>query len=232
MCISATVSRARCVIPRGAADFQARALRGPQVVSFVPGDVALVPDGMRPAQAGRVTQKPTSIEIPIGREKVAADLVVPFGARGVVIFAHGSGSGRHSPRNQHVAAVLQAAGFATLLADLLTPREADADEFSGQYRFDIPRLGSRVVTFIGWARTHGQLASLPIGLFGASTGAAAALLAAVARPADVAAVVSRGGRPDLAAEALPRVKAPTLLIVGGFDDEVIALNREAMAAMT
>jgi putative phosphoribosyl transferase len=179
-----------------------------------------------------VTQDPTPVQIPIGRETVGADLVVPPDARGLVIFALGSGSGRHSPRNQQVARVLHAAGFATLLADLLTPREADADQFSGQYRFDIPRLGSRVVILIGWARAHPRLASLPIGLFGASTGAAAALLAAAARPADVAAVVSRGGRPDLAADALSAVKAPTLLLVGGFDDEVIALNRQAMDAMS
>jgi putative phosphoribosyl transferase len=179
-----------------------------------------------------VAQDHPLIEISIGREKVAAGLVVPPNARGLVIFAHGSGSGRHSPRNQAVAGALQAAGFATLLADLLTADEEAADRLTGHYRFDIPRLGSRIVTFIGWARTQPKLAPLPIGLFGASTGAAAALLAAVARPAQVAAVVSRGGRPDLAGDDLPAVQAPTLLIVGGLDDEVIALNRRAMDAMT
>jgi putative phosphoribosyl transferase len=189
---------------------------------------------MRPAPRIDVSDAPlpAAIEIAVGREKVAADLVVPPKTRGLVIFAHGSGSGRRSPRNQAVARVLQDAGFATLLADLLTPGEESADRFSGEYRFDIPRLGSRVVIFIGWARKQPRLAALPIGLFGASTGAAAALLAAVARPAEVAAIVSRGGRPDLATDDLPRVKAPTLLVVGGFDDEVIALNRQAMAAMT
>lgn len=150
-----------------------------------------------------VAQDQSLIEIPIGREKVAADLAVPPNARGLVIFAHGSGSGRNSPRNQAVAGVLQAAGFATLLADLLTPHEEAADRLTGHYRFDIPRLGSRVVTFMGWARTQPKLARLPIGLFGASTGAAAALVAAVARPVYVAAVVSRGGRPDLAGDDLP-----------------------------
>lgn len=203
-----------------------------QVASFVPGHAACGRMACLLLIEDHVAQDPSAIEIPIGREKVAAALVIPADARGLVIFAHGSGSGRHSPRNQAVARVLQAAGFATLLADLLTPSEEAADRLTGHYRFDIPRLGSRVVTFIGWVRTQPRLVRLPIGLFGASTGAAAALLAAVARPAHVAAVVSRGGRPDLAGDDLPAVQAPTLLIAGGLDDEVIALNRRAMEAMT
>jgi len=154
-------------------------------------------------------------------------LAVPAGAGGLVVFAHGSGSSRHSPRNTYVAGRLQARGFATLLFDLLTEDE-------GRDRanvFDIPLLGERMVEAIAWAGEQPALAGLRIGLFGASTGAAAALIAAAALPDTVAAVVSRGGRPDLAHEHLGMVRAPTLLVVGGDDHTVIALNRSALAAL-
>jgi dienelactone hydrolase len=172
-----------------------------------------------------------AVQVPVGRARLSADLVVPERARGLVIFAHGSGSGRHSPRNQAVARALQSGGLATLLADLLTVEEEEADRFTGHLRFDIPLLGRRVVALVDWARELDALRDLPIGLFGASTGAAAALVAAAERPRDIAAVVSRGGRPDLARDALPQVVAPTLLLVGGFDTEVIELNRDARRHM-
>ncbi len=154
---------------------------------------------------------------------------LPAGApRGIVIFAHGSGSSRLSPRNRFVARELEGAGLATLLFDLLTEDEAD----DRANVFDIPLLAARLGDAVAWARRERRTGTLPIGLFGASTGAAAALVAAAARQgADIAAVVSRGGRPDLAGTALARVKAPTLLIVGGRDTEVLALNREAAAAL-
>ncbi|MDG0025410.1 alpha/beta family hydrolase [Trinickia sp. Y13] len=154
---------------------------------------------------------------------------VPDGARGIVVFAHGSGSSRLSPRNQEVASILQRAGLATLLFDLLTADEHAHDAVSAEYRFNIPLLGRRLSGALDWLLTQPALAPLSIGLFGASTGAAAALCAAAERPAQVRAVVSRGGRPDLAREALPLVKAPTLLIVGELDTEVIRLNRLAAA---
>jgi putative phosphoribosyl transferase len=155
-------------------------------------------------------------------------LGVPASAVGLVIFAHGSGSSRFSPRNRYAAELLQSAGLATLLFDLLTPAESE----DRRNVFDIALLASRVEAAIAWAKAEPELATLPIGLFGASTGAGAALIAAVARPRDVAAVVSRGGRPDLAADALPRVGAPTLLIVGGDDRDVLALNEAARRRMT
>jgi dienelactone hydrolase len=172
-----------------------------------------------------------AVEIPAGRETVAADLAVPEGASGLVIFAHGSGSGRHSPRNQAVARSLQHRGLATLLADLLTPAEEAVDRVDAHLRFDIDFLGGRLVRLVDWARQRPDLGSRRFGLFGASTGAAAALVAAAERPRDVVAVVSRGGRPDLAGAALPRVIAPTLLIVGSLDTEVIALNEWAKERM-
>jgi len=150
----------------------------------------------------------------------------------VVAFAHGSGSSRHSSRNQQVAAALHDAGLATLLMDLLTPEEERIDLRTRELRFDIDLLAARVAASVDWLRTDPRTKDLPIGLFGASTGAAAALVAAARRPETVAAVVSRGGRPDLASDALPRVQAPTLLIVGGADTTVLRLNEEAEAAMT
>jgi dienelactone hydrolase len=157
-----------------------------------------------------------------------ADVVVPDPAYGVVLFAHGSGSSRHSPRNRYVAVELQRAGLATVLADLLTPEEEHLDARTGQLRFDIALLATRVIALTDWVTQHPQTADLPVGLFGASTGAAAALVAAAERPETVAAVVSRGGRPDLAGLYLRAVRQPTLLIVGGRDDLVIELNRRAL----
>ena len=161
-------------------------------------------------------------------DQLEGDLGIPVAATGVVVFAHGSGSSRHSPRNRSVAARLRQAGVATLLLDLLTPLEAE----DRARVFDIPLLASRLVGAIEWVAAAPGTAHLPIGLFGASTGAAAALRAAADDPDRVRAVVSRGGRPDLAGDALPRVRAPVLLLVGGHDREVLALNEQARDAMT
>ena len=159
------------------------------------------------------------------------DLSVPANARGLIVFAHGSGSSRHSSRNRAVAEALQHGRFATLLMDLLTEAEELVDVVTAEFRFDIPLLANRVVATVDWAKIHAALASLPIGLFGASTGAAAALIAAAERPDATGAVVSRGGRPDLADPALPKVTAPTLLIVGARDEVVIDLNRQAFTLL-
>jgi putative phosphoribosyl transferase len=167
------------------------------------------------------------VEVPVGDASLAGTLTVPAGPRGVVVFAHGSGSSRFSPRNRAVAGVLVDAGLATLLTDLLTPEEEEVDLRTARLRFDIPLLAQRVIGAIDWAASAQELADLPVGCFGASTGAAAALIAAAERPQRVAAVVSRGGRPDLAGDVLARVVAPTLLIVGGHDVEVIRLNQMA-----
>ncbi|MGY1810310.1 dienelactone hydrolase family protein [Blastococcus sp. SYSU D00669] len=159
---------------------------------------------------------------------LTGDLVVPAPARGVVLFAHGSGSSRHSPRNRRVAAALQAAGFGTLLLDLLTEAEERVDARTGELRFDTGLLAGRLTAAADrLVRDRG----LPLATFGASTGAAAALITAAERPGEVRAVVSRGGRPDLAGEALARVRAPTLLVVGGADEQVLTLNREAAARL-
>ena len=174
----------------------------------------------------------TAIRIPIGgRTWLDADIAMPPHARSVVLFAHGSGSSRHSGRNRYVASELNLRQIATVLADLLTAEEEQVDERSGALRFDIPMLTQRVVQMIDWTRSHDVIAMLPIGLFGASTGAAAALDAAAARPAIVQAVVSRGGRPDLATH-LDTVKAPTLLIVGGNDTDVLEMNKHALRRLT
>jgi len=154
-------------------------------------------------------------------------LTAPEHAQGLVIFAHGSGSSRFSRRNRFVAETLNEAGIATLLFDLLTPEEEDIDQATGEFRFDIELLTDRLIGVIDWASRNTATAALPIGLFGASTGAAAALGAAALRADNVVAVVSRGGRPDLALPHLAKVKAPTLLIVGGEDDVVIELNQQA-----
>jgi putative phosphoribosyl transferase len=172
-----------------------------------------------------------AVQIPDGSARLDGDLRIPDAATGLVIFAHGSGSSRFSTRNRQVAEVLDRAGFATLLLDLLTKDEESIDVYSREFRFDIPRLGRRMIAATDWAREDARVRTLPIGYFGASTGAAAALIAAAERPEDCSAVVSRGGRPDLAGIALPMVKAPTLLIVGGDDRPVIELNREAMQQM-
>jgi pimeloyl-ACP methyl ester carboxylesterase len=169
-----------------------------------------------------------SVKIPVAGVVLEADIVVPEPANGVVLFAHGSGSSRHSTRNRYVAGELHSAGLATVLADLLTPSEEQVDARTGEFRFDITLLAVRLAALTDWVRQQQQLGHLPIGLFGASTGAAAALVAAAARPASVATVVSRGGRPDLAGEFLRLVYQPTLLIVGERDTTVIELNRRAM----
>jgi putative phosphoribosyl transferase len=168
----------------------------------------------------------TQVKIPpMGLE---GDLVVPPGATGLVLFAHGSGSSRHSSRNQFVAKELQWGGLATLLFDLLTAAEEEVDAETAHLRFDIPLLAARLVNATEWIERDRELSRLPIGYFGASTGAAAALSAAAEMPEVVLAVVSRGGRPDLAGDALRLVVAPTLLIVGGNDDTVIGLNQIAL----
>jgi pimeloyl-ACP methyl ester carboxylesterase len=156
---------------------------------------------------------------------------MPADAQGLVLFAHGSGSSRHSPRNQFVARTLERRKLATLLIDLLTPEEDAVDERTAQHRFDIPMLAGRLVTIVDWLRLRSETSALPTGLFGASTGGGAALIAAADRPDAISAVVSRGGRPDLAGAALQKVTTPTLLIVGGFDGPVIAMNRDAMNRM-
>jgi dienelactone hydrolase len=172
-----------------------------------------------------------SVEIPQPAGVVHGDLESPDGARGVVVFAHGSGSSRFSPRNREVAATLRSRGLATLLMDLLTREEDEVDQRTAEHRFDIDLLAGRLVGAAEWL-AGSPLGSLPVGFFGASTGAAAALVAAAGLGDRVAAVVSRGGRPDLAGDALPAVTAPTLLIVGGRDDVVIDLNRQAAQRMT
>ena len=170
----------------------------------------------------------TSATIPVAGVVLAADVVVPEHPRGVVIFAHGSGSSRHSPRNRYVAEQLQDAGLATILADLLTREEELADARTAALRFDIGLLAERVAGVTDWIERFEPVAGLRIGSFGASTGAAAALVAAAERPQSIKTIVSRGGRPDLAGESLPAVHQPTLLIVGERDTPVIELNIEAM----
>jgi putative phosphoribosyl transferase len=173
----------------------------------------------------------TSVQIRAGAALIDGDLTIPDRALGLVVFAHGSGSSRFSRRNQAVAQMLEDGGFATVLLDLLTREEEAIDVQTREYRFDIDLLGHRVVAAIDWAAGESGLSGLPVGCFGASTGAAAALIGAAERPDIVRAVISRGGRPDLAGDALPRVHAPTLLIVGGADEPVIELNRQAMRLM-
>ena len=167
-------------------------------------------------------------QIPAGSETLEGNLSIPDRARAVILFAHGSGSSRHSPRNRFVARVLNDAGLATLLTDLLTADEEEVDEVTRHLRFDITLLAQRLVAITDWLAVQPEAQEMRIGYFGASTGAAAALVAAAERPAVVGAIVSRGGRPDLAGPALPRVRAPTLLIVGGNDFPVLELNREAL----
>ena len=171
-----------------------------------------------------------AVRIHDGAEVLDADLHLPEHARGLVIFAHGSGSSRFSSRNRQVADYLNKGHFATLLLDLLTQSEERIDVRTAEFRFDIPLLARRVVAATDWAVNHPVVGQLPIGYFGASTGAAAALIAAAERPA-IRAVVSRGGRPDLAGDALPIVQAPTLLIVGGNDEPVIEMNETALRRM-
>ena len=171
------------------------------------------------------------IQIPAGRAVLSGNLTIPENAVALVLFAHGSGSSRHSPRNQFVARTLNRAGLGTLLFDLLTPEEEALDIHTREHRFNIGLLAERLVHATKWARQQEETHDLRIGYFGSSTGGAAALVAAAELPQDVGAVVSRGGRPDLAGDALPKVQAPTLLIVGGNDDIVIELNEMARDQM-
>ena len=172
------------------------------------------------------------VRVDAGRVTLEGDLSVPPHARAVVLFAHGSGSSRFSSRNKRVAAFFNDSAFATLLIDLLTPNEDEIDARTREYRFDIGRLAERLIGAVEWLAHEPATAKLPVALFGASTGGGAALVAAAEIPDRVAAVVSRGGRPDLAGPALARVRAPTLLIVGGDDEAVIELNRAALAQLT
>jgi putative phosphoribosyl transferase len=182
----------------------------------------------RASEADKVER---SVRVSAGPVILEGNLGVPDGARGVVLFAHGSGSGRHSPRNRYVAHTLRGAGLATLLIDLLTPEEEEVDLRTRHLRFDVGLLAERLVGATDWLAQDPDTRDLPVGYFGASTGAGAALVAAAQRQDVVGAVVSRGGRPDLAADDLCRVRAPTLLIVGGNDVPVIGMNREAMEQM-
>lgn len=175
--------------------------------------------------------QPAAVQIKAGRALIQGELMVPARAAGLVVFANGDGSRRFSRRNRSVARVLQDGRYATLLLDLLTGEEEAIDEETREYRFDVDRLGHRVVSALDWAASHPQAARLPVACFAASTGAAAALIAAAERPERVRAVISCGGRPDLAGYALPQVQAPTLLIVGGGDEPAIELNRAAMRRM-
>jgi putative phosphoribosyl transferase len=172
-----------------------------------------------------------AVRIPAGGIELEGNLGVVEGAEGMVLFAHGSGSGRSSPRNLYVARVLRQAGLSTLLIDLLTTEEEAVDLRTRQLRFDIELLAERLVGATEWLRDNPLTQNLRIGYFGASTGAGAALVAAAERPDEVSAVVSRGGRPDLAGEAISRVEAPTFLIVGGSDVPVIGMNKEALGRM-
>jgi putative phosphoribosyl transferase len=174
-----------------------------------------------------MTKQVEAAAVPAAGARLGADIGVPEPAVGVVVFAHGSGSSRHSPRNRAVAATLNDAGFATVLVDLLTEGEERLDARTRELRFDIGLLAHRLIGVVDWLGEQPHLRDLPVGLFGASTGAAAALVAAAERPGVVAAVVSRGGRPDLAESSLPAVEAPTLLLVGGRDALVRELNQRA-----
>lgn len=173
----------------------------------------------------------TDVVVQAGSVSLGGSLTLPAASRGLVIFVHGSGSSRFSPRNQYVAGVLNAGGLATLLFDLLTAPEHERDLQTREFRFDIELLSQRIIATLDWVAGQEPLADLRVGLFGSSTGAAAALNAAADRAEQVCAVVSRGGRPDLAMRSLPSVAAPTLLLVGGLDQQVIELNRQAAAAM-
>src|SRR5438270_1790730 len=178
-----------------------------------------------------VRRTPQPVRIAIGPRSLNGDLAVPAKPIGLVIFAHGSGSSRLSPRNRYVADVLDQHSLATLLIDLLTPEEEIVDDRTARLRFDIGLLAERLIAIAEWTADAPALRELAIGLFGASTGGGAALVAAAERPEAFSAIVSRGGRPDLAGPALPRVTAPTLLIVGGNDEPVIELNRRAVAQL-
>jgi len=181
--------------------------------------------------SNEVNDEGALVQITAGEALLEGNLAVPAGAAGIVVFAHGSGSSRHSPRNRFVARELRRAGLATLLFDLLTAQEDEVDRVTREHRFDIDLLARRLVGATDWLLEQPQARRLKIGYFGSSTGSAAALMAEPERADVVRAIVSRGGRPDLAAPALPDVQAPTLFIVGGLDFHVLDLNRQAMAQM-
>lgn len=185
----------------------------------------------RTTQAHPADAAERSVVVGAGGVELDGDLAIPQGARGIVMFAHGSGSSRHSSRNRFVAEVLRDGGLGTLLLDLLTPEEEQVDVRTRHLRFDIDLLADRLIGAMQWLDSQDETRGLAVGLFGASTGGGAALVAAARRPNQVGAVVSRGGRPDLADEELRYVRAPTLLIVGGRDTVVIELNKQAMRQM-
>lgn len=169
------------------------------------------------------------VSVPVGKSTIEGNLTIPSGADSIVLFAHGSGSGRFSTRNQYVARVLNESGIGTFLVDLLTKEEEEADTETGEYRFNINLLAERLVATTEWLKKNPATKGLAVGYFGSSTGAAAALIAAARFPKDVKTIVSRGGRPDLASQQLHKVHVPTLFIVGRRDTEVLELNKEAMA---
>ncbi len=179
-----------------------------------------------------MSKEENAVRIPAGKEVIDGNLDVPANAKGVVLFAHGSGSSRFSPRNQYVAKEFNKSHIGTLLIDLLTQEEEEIDVVTAEFRFNISLLAERLIAATEWLKKDPERGNLALGYFGASTGAAAALIAATKLPRDVKAVVSRGGRPDLAVDYLSMVKAPTLLVVGSLDTEVIELNRQAMAQMS
>lgn len=172
-----------------------------------------------------------TVQIPVGSIVLEGNLTIPLNSQAVILFAHGSGSSRYSARNQYVAQVLARSGLSTLLIDLLTPHEDAVDRQTGHLRFDIGVLALRLSTAIDWLANNPATSNLRLGLFGASTGTGAAMVTAAARPDRIGAIVSRGGRPDLAGQALHSVRAPTLLIVGGHDEAVVRLNRDAFNAL-
>jgi dienelactone hydrolase len=190
-------------------------------------------DDLNAIPSGKTEGGGTKSEVSIDVEgaTLQGTLFIPKGAGGLVLFAHGSGSSRHSPRNRYVAQVLNSRGIATLLFDLLTRKEESIDQYTGELRFDIPFLANRLVDATRWIMSNPGTSDSKLGYFGASTGAGAALVAAAQMPDAISAVVSRGGRPDLAQGALGGVRAPTLLIVGGDDEPVIDMNREALAKL-
>lgn len=184
---------------------------------------------INPVHNGTLETK--AVRIPAGGVLLNADLTMPAGAKAIIAFAHGSGSSRHSTRNRYVAKTLNGYKFATLLADLLTEEEETIDMRTRHLRFDIPMLADRLIDIAAWLQSEPQMQHLKIGWFGASTGAGAALIAAARRPENIMAVVSRGGRPDLAGDYLPEVAAPVLLIVGENDPQVLELNKSALARL-
>jgi len=184
------------------------------------------------SQAARTQNTAGEVQIRSGAAMLPGELIVSSDARGVVLFAHGSGSSRHSPRNQFVAQTIRDAGVGTLLFDLLTKDEENADRYTGHLRFDIALLAKRLVDATTWIESESQFKNLRVGYFGSSTGGGAALVAAAQKGDSIGAVVSRGGRPDLAGNALPHVKSPTLLIVGGLDYPVIDMNRIAFEQLS